>query len=440
MSQINIKVSDIKVTNKNIKSISSNLTETRNRLSTLRSEIDSDISRRRNISSNLNNTVLSLNKLEKQLVILHHFIDDSMDRYVKADKKADAITLSAPEKKSFWDHIVDGFEVIGDVVKGFGTGVADAVIATLEGLWNVITHPIETVKGIVHVVQHPIETAKSIWESIKNSWNNDVVNGDSESRGNWFGRAFGEVALAVVGTKGVDKAVKLTKGVKVVEEAGGVRVGEKIVNQKTSDSIRKVVNENGYDADYFIQLLNPGKVLNEPEKNAVKLIRDQIGIPMSGTLMAKVIPQSDIYKYLYNDYKGVRGFTAVEEHSANLKTLKENYEGARLDYNNSAFKLTNGVDGISQSVGAPDKFYGVIEYRINDPKQLSIPTWDPTPDNYPFTGRGFTGSSEIILPEYYQAAKDFGDGDLLKIIDAKNGDVTTQFIFDADLKSWIPLK
>nr|WP_278678659.1 hypothetical protein [Clostridium paraputrificum] len=101
-------------------------------------------------------------------------------------------------------------------------------------------------------------------------------------------------------------------------------------------------------------------MLTDSEKVLVDSIRKEIGLPSADTLMCKTIPQSDIYKYLYNEYDGVRGFTAVEEHGANLKTLLDKYNGSRLDYNNTAFKTTTGVDGISQSVGLPDKFYGTI--------------------------------------------------------------------------------
>ena len=207
------------------------------------------------------------------------------------------------------------------------------------------------------------------------------------------------------------------------------------IDLKTSESLQKLLTENGYSRDEFIRLLDPDRALTTTEKDAVKSIRSQIGIPPKGTMMAKVIPQSDIYKYLYNDeYKGVRGFTAVKEHSANLKTLYDNYEGARLDYNNTAYKLTNGVDGISQSVGAPDKFYGVIEYKIEDTGKLSIPDWDPSPDSYPYTGRGFTGSRKVVLPEYYQQSRDFIKGDILKIVDSKTGESVAKFAYNEKVK------
>lgn len=161
-------------------------------------------------------------------------------------------------------------------------------------------------------------------------------------------------------------------------------------------------------------------------------IRKAIGLPSADTLMCKTIPQSDIYKYLYNEYDGVRGFTAVGEHGTNLNTLLDKYNGARLDYNNTAFKTTTGVDGISQSVGLPDKFYGTIEYKANDISKISIPDWAPKLDDYPYTGKGFTGSVDVVLPEYFQDTRKFVDGDIIKIIDSNTGKVVQQFIYDMD--------
>jgi len=52
---------------------------------------------------------------------------------------------------------------------------------------------------------------------------------------------------------------------------------------------------------------------------------------------------------------------------------------------------------------------------------LSISRWDPNPDSYPCTGRGFTGSKEIFLPEYYQEARKFVEGDMMYIRESKAG-------------------
>ena len=177
-------------------------------------------------------------------------------------------------------------------------------------------------------------------------------------------------------------------------------------------------------------------MLTDSEKVLVDSIRKEIGLPSADTLMCKTIPQSDIYKYLYNEYDGVRGFTAVEEHGANLKTLLDKYNGSRLDYNNTAFKTTTGVDGISQSVGLPDKFYRTIEYKVNDVDKISIPDWKAKADDYPYTGKAFTGSTDVVLPEYFQESRKFVNGDVLNIIDSQSCQVIRKFKYNIKF-GWI---
>lgn len=222
MSRINIKVKQVKTANKDLVNLSSRVDRVGNQISSVRHQVDGRIVSRRSIGRNLNEAAAKVRETEKKLKKIHQFVDVSMDLYVIADKKADR--FKEPEKKSVWDKMKDLFGTANDVVSGFRKGVAEAIFSTVEGIWNAITHPIETAKGIVYAVSHPVETAKSIWKSISDSWMNDVINGDAKSRSQWFGRAIGEAALAIIGTKGVDKAVKMAKGAKVVEEAGGVRV------------------------------------------------------------------------------------------------------------------------------------------------------------------------------------------------------------------------
>ena len=102
----------------------------------------------------------------------------------------------------------------------------------------------------------------------------------------------------------------------------------------------------------FSRLLDPNRTLTPEELKFVDKVRADVGLPQTGTVMNKTIPQSAIYNYLYNEnYSEVRGFVSVDEHSGALKTLDDVFEGNRLDYNNTAFKTGRGVDGISQSVG-----------------------------------------------------------------------------------------
>ena len=217
MSKIEIKINHTKSANNQIKQLSSKLTDTKISLSMIRSHVDSKVVQRRNIGQRMDDAVARMNASEKKLQKLYQFIDHSMDLYIKAEKKVQSLKLGEIEKKSIWDTAKES-------VKGFGKGLGTAVVSTVEGIWHAITHPVETIKGTIHVITHPVETGKAIWKAISDSWKKDVVNGDAESRSKWFGRAFGEVALAIVGTKGVDKGVKLLKGSEVLKGEAGIRI------------------------------------------------------------------------------------------------------------------------------------------------------------------------------------------------------------------------
>ncbi len=209
------------------------------------------------------------------------------------------------------------------------------------------------------------------------------------------------------------------------------------VETLTSNSVRAVIEENGISIEKFMELLDPNRVLSDAEIDIVNKIRMDIGLPIEGTIMNKTIPQSDIYKYLYDpNYSGVRGFVSVDEHSSLLVGLNGIYEGNRLDYNNTAFKIGYGVDGISQSVGKPDTVYGKITYILTDGDSVKIPADIATVDNAPYTGRGFTGSKNIVLPELVQSPRNFIDGDILGIYDSNTGELVRQFIYDEEL-GWL---
>lgn len=107
-----------------------------------------------------------------------------------------------------------------------------------------------------------------------------------------------------------------------------------------------------------------------------------------------LILKNDIEELVLNAYR-INDLMSVDEHSNTLKTLDEVFEGNRLDYDNTAFKIRSGVDGVSKSVGNADIVYGKITYILDDV-----------------------------------------DGDILGIYDAKTGVLTQQFVYDSDL-GWL---
>lgn len=229
-----------------------------------------------------------------------------------------------------------------------------------------------------------------------------------------------------------------------VTEVNGINGGvldssTSTVQSLTAESVKKIVEKNGITIDEFSELLDPNRILTNSELDIVKKVRMEIGLPLEGTVMNKTIPQSDIYKYLYDEnYSGIRGFVTVDEHSNSLVGLERVYEGNRLDYNQTNYKIGWGVDGISNSVGAPDTVYGKITYILGDADSVSIPTELASELNAPYTGRGFTGSKNIVLPELVQEQRDFINGDMLSIFSSSDGQLIQQLIFDESI-GWIGL-
>ncbi|MFD0671915.1 hypothetical protein [Cohnella sp. GCM10027633] len=224
MSQIRIDVNGVQTEYRSFKSAYRKIKDEAHQLSSSRTRIDGRIAARRSIDSRLSRAGSRLMRVENQLEALYDFIEHGLQSYIQADDKAKEHPFEKKKKKSIWDKIGDGLQAAAHGVTGFMEGTAEAVIGTVEGLWTMVTHPIETVQGLVYVVKHPLQTAQGIWKALSDSWTNEVVNGDADSRGRWFGRMIGEVALSVVGTKGVDKVAKLAKGTKIVQEAGGVKI------------------------------------------------------------------------------------------------------------------------------------------------------------------------------------------------------------------------
>ncbi|MBT2680550.1 hypothetical protein J7E38_16190 [Bacillus sp. ISL-35] len=456
MSKINIKVKQVKAANKDLVNLSSRVNGVGNQISSVRQQVDGRIASRRSIGRNLNEAASKVREAAKKLKKIHQFVDVSMDLYVKADKKADR--FKEPEKKSVWDKMKDIFGTADDVVSGFRKGVAEAVFSSVEGIWNAITHPIETAKGIVYAVSHPVETAKSIWKSISDSWKNDVINGDAKSRSQWFGRAIGEVALAVIGTKGVDKAIKMAKGAKVVEEAGGVRVVRKdtaqapnIINNKDagisgisntvkgkfdfdstqglkgfSEKLPSYLEMNGINIERFHDLrLKAVDKLTDSEVNIIKNIRDAVPPVNNKTLLQKTIPVGEIENYLSGKYTEIGGYVAKVEDVSNVRMYDDVIETSRLDYTLNDGTRPYPVNGTS---------YGMIRFKTTQSDMVEIPYGERfggnNKDGPPCTQNGFTAARNgMVVPEWTFNGR-FKPKPGAELYHVENGQETLIAIFD----------
>lgn len=86
--------------------------------------------------------------------------------------------------------------------RGFGKGLWNAG----KGIVNMVIHPIDTVKGIYHAIENWDETKEALlakWEEYKEAWHSDP-----EKFWEMTGTLTAEIAVSVVGTKGLDKLAK----------------------------------------------------------------------------------------------------------------------------------------------------------------------------------------------------------------------------------------
>ncbi|EEM97740.1 Hypothetical cytosolic protein [Bacillus thuringiensis IBL 200] len=111
-----------------------------------------------------------------------------------------------PEKSTF-EKIRDG------IVEGAGEAVED----TIEGFkalgkW-------ETWENMGNAALHPIDTLSTMYNVLSDSFINDVINGDAESRAKWGSYALTQVGVGLIGDKGLSKASKLGQAGKVTKLA-----------------------------------------------------------------------------------------------------------------------------------------------------------------------------------------------------------------------------
>ncbi|SQF39436.1 T7SS effector LXG polymorphic toxin [Streptococcus ferus] len=207
----------------------------------------------------------------------------------------------------------------------------------------------------------------------------------------------------------------------------------KLSTDKTATSVEAILKQNGTTSKSFLNLTDADSVLSPKQIGIVRDVRVQIGLPESGTKMAKVIPAKYVEGIVAPDSKRntVSGFVSVDSHSASLKTLDEVFEGNRLDYQNTPY-----------SPGADDT-YAKINFTLDSKMRLDIPLREPKVGEYPFTGRGFTGSKEIVLPEYELrkgANYHYQHGDTIGVYDSKSGSLLKQYMYDGEFNTWMQRK
>ncbi|HCL0418744.1 TPA: hypothetical protein N1S26_004826, partial [Salmonella enterica subsp. enterica serovar Typhi] len=149
----------------------------------------------------------------------------------------------SPWQQRYFNQI-EGARDFGNAIKGSAEGLKNAVVDTAVGLWDMVVHADETIEGINFTLHHPDVTFNIIKKGIEDSYQRDVVNGNSYTQARWFSYAVGMVGTSIVGSKGVDKAAKAAKAGKVGQVAAKATKASQNVANKTIKASKQALEKS----------------------------------------------------------------------------------------------------------------------------------------------------------------------------------------------------
>ncbi|WP_199774799.1 hypothetical protein [Clostridium cagae] len=116
-----------------------------------------------------------------------------------------------------------------------GAGVLDGAKGTLDGLANMVKHPIDTINSARSFAENPQYAArvgKAIWKEIKDEYKRDVIDGDANSESYFTGKALFEAALLFGPTvTKLNKSEKIAKTSEVISEAEKVSKESEVISE-----------------------------------------------------------------------------------------------------------------------------------------------------------------------------------------------------------------
>ncbi|KWU66030.1 hypothetical protein AWW70_00300 [Bacillus mycoides] len=256
-------------------------------------------------------------------------------------------------------HQIENTPIIGQY-HNYKKGKNEAVLDELKGILNTILHPIDSVEGAVYALSHIDETFAAVEQAISDSWDQDVVNGDWNSRAKWVGNVEMQVKLAIaelfVGTKGVDKISKLGKTSKLSESVNFIQGTKNVI---TLDKYKQSV-------DMLNNILMPKNQFAYPSRNIVDSFSDSNALKQA---------KEKLFTHQFAEGTGVVNKAA---------------SGADLDFRKVNIQTNKIGETLAtrKEIRAYKKEWGELGIKVNIDKK------------------------GVILPESVEAAFDFVNGDI----------------------------
>ncbi|WP_262417724.1 hypothetical protein, partial [Bacillus sp. YC2] len=170
-------------------------------------------------------------EIEKLKERLKNYDYANADEFYSMAKTIGYKNLTKEQQRYFTQ--IENTRELTDGFKGVAVGLYDVGKDTVTGLWDLVTDPGGTVKAITGAVAHPIKTYDAISAAIADSYQKEMVNGDTYSRSRWVTYAIGTVVTSIVGTKGAGVVVKADAAGNVTSKV--VKAGQKLKEVSIKD-------------------------------------------------------------------------------------------------------------------------------------------------------------------------------------------------------------
>jgi len=157
------------------------------------------------------------------------------------------------------------------------------------------------------------------------------------------------------------------------------------------DMLPELLKKEGITKEEFVNYTNYiRKELPYTPRAQIARLRNAVPSPTAETVMQKVIPASDLEKYISGQYDNIKGFITKAADTKYFKSFDDLYYGLRLDYDGTKFFLDEGC------------CYAIRFKSKEVPLNIIVPRGRDFKDSYPFTSHGFTAGTRgrIGVPEF----------------------------------------
>lgn len=214
----------------------------------------------------------------------------------------------------------------------------------------------------------------------------------------------------------------------------GEFAAERVTGRPTDDAIDELLSAHGMTREQFTDALleptpqDPAQL--SPEQIALRDIRAELGAPVAGEPVQKVLAPEVYEKYMSGEYTTARGSVTTLEDGAAMGTPRELFDGLALGYEGSPFSPTDDSMKVMRFTSQSD---AEISWYSSMGGTGATDGWTD-----PYTGNGYTKSTDPIVPESTLPADSPIDEGAEMWTVRKDGTETLEAVYTAD--TWVKVQ